>query len=66
MPFINRYKWEGIKYPPGKEDCVKCEKNKQNVAATVLYVKELQICLAYISKHNMSSIHKIIFLIICN
>ena len=66
LPFINWYKWEGIKYPPGKEDCVKREKKKRNVAVIVLYVKELQICLAYISKHNMSSIHKIIFLIISN
>ena len=55
-----------MKYPSGKEDQVKREKNKQNVAVTVLYVKELEIYLAYISKHKMSGIHKIILLIISN
>ena len=27
-PFINRYNWEGIKYPSGKNDWKKIEKNK--------------------------------------
>ena len=47
-PFINNYYWEGINYPSKIEDSKRFEKNNQTVALNVLFIKEKDICPAYI------------------
>ena len=37
---MNRYNWNGIKYPSGKNDYVKFGKNNLNFAVNVLYVNK--------------------------
>ena len=37
---MNRYNWDGIKYPSGKNDYVKFGKNNLNFAVNVLYVNK--------------------------
>ena len=49
-PFINRYNWDGIKYPPKIDDWKRFKKNNSTIALYVLYTKEMQICPACISK----------------
>ena len=52
-PFINKYNWGGIKYPSKINDWETCEKNNPTVARNFLYIKEMEICPAYISKINL-------------
>ena len=47
-PFINNYYWEGINYPSKIEDSKRFEKNNPTVALNVLFIKEKDICPAYI------------------
>ena len=51
-PFIKKYNWEGINYPSKIDDWKKFEKNIPTIALKILYIKEKEILLAYISKHN--------------
>ena len=51
-PFINKYNWKGINYPTKKDDWKTSEKNNPTTALNILYIKEKEICPAYISKHN--------------
>ena len=51
-PFINKYNWKGINYPSKINDCKKCEKNNSTIALNILYIKEKEILLAYISKQR--------------
>ena len=51
-PFINKYNWGGIKYPSKINDWKTREKNNPTVALNFLYIKEMEICPAYISKIN--------------
>ena len=51
-PFINKYKWRGINYPSKMDDWKMFEKNNPAIALNILYIKEKEICPAYISKFN--------------
>ena len=37
--FMNKYNWEGINYPPEKDNWKKIEKNDVKIALNVLYAK---------------------------
>ena len=52
-PFIN-YNWKGINYPSEIEYWKRFEKNNLTVALNILYVKEKEICPAYVSKINLN------------
>ena len=39
IPFINKYNWEGINYPSGKDDWKKFEKDSVTIAINALYAK---------------------------
>ena len=51
-PFINKYNWKGINYPSKIADLKMFEKNNPTTALNILYTKEKEICLGYISKTN--------------
>ena len=51
-PFINKYNWKGINYPSKIDDWKTFEKNNLTIALNILYIKEKEICPAYISKNN--------------
>ena len=53
-PFINEYKWKGINYPSKIDDWKTFKKNNLIVAVNILYIKEEEICPAYISKINLN------------
>ena len=63
-PFINKYKWEGINFPPEKDDWEKFDENNVTMALNVLYAKKEKY-LAYVSKHN-SNLEKQVILMIVN
>ena len=50
-PFINKYIWEGIKYPSEKDDQKKFEKNNVTIALNNFYAKKEKVY-PYVSKHN--------------
>ena len=65
-PFMNKYNWDGIKYP-SKIDAQKTfEKNNPSIALNLLYIKKTEICPGYISKINLNCEKKIILLMIPN
>ena len=37
-PYINKYNWKGIKFPPGPEEWIKFERNNKTIALNVLYI----------------------------
>ena len=41
--FIKKYNWKGIRYPSGKDDWKKFEKNNPTIALNVLYAREMEI-----------------------
>ena len=47
--FINKYKWKAIKYPSKIDDWKTFEKNNPTVTLNTLFIKEKEICPAYIS-----------------
>ena len=49
-PFINNYNWKGINYPSKIEDRKRFQKNNLTIALNNLYIKEKEICPAYVSK----------------
>ena len=51
-PFIKKYNWKGINYPLKIDDWKTFEKNKLTIALNILYIKEKEVCPAYISKIN--------------
>ena len=57
-PFINKYNWNGIKYPSKIDDWKTFEKNNPTIALKILYIKEKEIYPAYISKHNSTCENK--------
>ena len=65
-PFINKYHWHGIKYLPKIDDWKTFEKNNPTISLNVLYIKEMEICLTYVSKVNSNCEKQIIFLMIPN
>ena len=51
-PFINKYNWEWINYPSKIDDGKTFETNNPTIALNILYIREKEICPAYISKIN--------------
>ena len=52
--FIYKYNWDGIKYSLKIDDWKTFEKNNPTITLNVLYIKETEICPAYISKINLN------------
>ena len=48
----NTKNWRGINYPSKIDDWRMFEKNNPTIALNILYIKEKEICPAYISKVN--------------
>ena len=65
-PFINKYKWEEINFPSGKDGWKKFEKNNVTIVLNVLYVKKEKIYPAYASKHNLNREKQVILLMVSN
>ena len=67
-PFIERYNWNGIKFPATSKDWKKFERNNESIALNVLYIPHgtKKIILAYNSKHNLNREEKVILLMISN
>ena len=63
-PFINKYKWNGIKYSSKIDYRKTLVINNSTTALNVLYIKD--ICLAYISKVNSNCEKQIILSMIPN
>ena len=61
-PLISKYNWKGISYPSKIDDW----KNNPTIALNILYIKEKEICPAYISKINLNREKQIIMLMIPN
>ena len=59
-PFRNKYNWKGINYPSKIYYWKTFEKNNPSIAIAlnVLYIKEKEICPAYISKINLNCENK--------
>ena len=64
--FINRYNWEGINYPSGKDDQKKLEKNNVTIAIIISYAKKEKIYPTYVSKYNSNRKKQIILFMISN
>ena len=47
---MNKYNWKGINYPSEIDDCKTFEINNPRIALNILYIKEKEICPAYIQK----------------
>ena len=65
-PFINKYNWNGINYPSKIEDWKMFGKNNPKITLNILYIKEKEICPAYISKIDSNCEKQIILLMIPN
>ena len=66
IAFINNYDWEGINHPSKIEDSKRFEKNNPANALNILYIKEKEVCIAYISKINSNWEKQIILSMISN
>ena len=64
--FINKYNWKRITHPSKIDDCKKFEKNNLTIALNILYIKEKEVCPAYISEINLSCEKQIMLLMIRN
>ena len=62
--FINKYKWEEIKFPSEKDYWKKFQKNNRTIALNILYAKKGKIYPAYVSKHNSNREKQVILLMI--
>ena len=65
-PFTSKYKWKGLNYPSKIDDWKTFEKNNPIIALNILYVKQKEICPAYISKINSNCEKQILLLMILN
>ena len=68
-PFINKYDWNGIKYPSKLDDWKTFQKNNSTIALNVSYIKEKETHPVYISKQRrlaLSHSKKIICIITWN
>ena len=63
-PFIKICNWKIIDYPSKIDNSKRFEKNNPTIALNILYVKEKEICPAYISKNNSNYEKQIILLMI--
>ena len=61
MPFINKYKWEGINVTSEKGDQKKFEKNNLTIAHNVLSAKKQKIYPAYVSRITQIAKIKLFF-----
>ena len=66
MPFINKYKWEGINFSSEKGDRKKFEKNNLTIALNVLSSKKQKMYPAYVSRNNSNRKNQVILLMIPN
>ena len=64
--FMNKYNWDGIKYPSKIDARKTFEKNNPSIALNPLYIKKIEICPGYISKINLNCEKQIILLMIPN
>ena len=64
--FIHKYNCKGTNYSSKTEDWKTFEKNNPTIALNILYIKEKETYLAYISKHNSTREKQIILLMIPN
>ena len=53
-PYINKYNWEGIKFPAGPKDWKKFERNNKTIALNILFIPHNTeiIRVAYRSEYN--------------
>ena len=65
-PFINKYNWGKINYPPKIGEWKTFEKNNPTDALNILYTKKKELLPAYISKHDSTRKKQIILLMISN
>ena len=65
-PLKNKFNWKVINYPSKKDDWKMFEKNNPTIASNISYIKEKEICPAYISKNNSNCEKQIILLTIPN
>ena len=65
-PLKNKFNWKGINYPSKKDDWKMFEKNNPTIASNISYIKEKEICPAYITKINSNCEKQIILLTIPN
>ena len=65
-PLINKYNWNGIKYPLKADDWKTFEKYNLIIALNIFHIKEKEIYPAYISKYNSTCEKKRILLMIPN
>ena len=63
-PSVNKYNCDGIKCSSKIGDWKTFEKNNPTIARNNLYIKEMEICPAYISKTNLNCEKQIILLMI--
>ena len=63
--YINKYNWEGIKFPAGPKEWKKLERNNKTIALNILFVKynTKTISAAYRSEHSMSKKEVILLMI---
>ena len=53
-PLMNKYNWKGIIYLSNTDDWRTFEKNNLTMALNILYIKEKEICPAYVSIINLN------------
>ena len=67
-PYINKYKWKEIEFPPGPKEWGKIERNKKTIAINVLYIPHnaKPISVAYRSEYNNKRRKQTVLLMITN
>ena len=66
--YINKYNWEGIKFPAGPKDWIKLERNNKTILPNILFTQHniKRIRVAYRSKYNNKRKQQVILLMISN
>ena len=64
--FINKYNWNGIKYPSKLDDWKEFEKNIPTIALNILYIKETKYTLLIFQNITQPVIKQIILLMTPN
>ena len=67
-PYINKYNWEGIKFPARSEEWKTFERNNKTIALNILFIPHntKTIRVAYRSEHNNKRKKQVILLMITN
>ena len=65
-PYVNKYNWQGIKFPVGTKDWKKFEQNNKTIALNILFVPHNTeiIRVAYRSEYNHKRKKQVILLMI--